>query len=252
MSMKRDYYEILGESRAATTQEIHRAFRRRARELHPDINPSPEATRNFQELNEAHQILSNPPLRAQYDRLGYSPRPRPSPPASASAREEQARQESVRARARAEQAQTEQEQQEWAQEWAQARARAEQARQEKARAEHAQTGQGQQEWAQARARAEQARRERAERGSAVKPARARSGNAGLTDAPVRMVAYILFVLLTGGAQSLCSGGTAIANIPPLAQWTDEARFALITMVAIILLVTVLAIVVKINLDKRRK
>ena len=91
--MSKNYYSILGIPRTATPAEIKRAFRQRARQLHPDVNPSPDATARFQELNAAYHLLINPLRRARYDRTGSaarrayrppSPRPapvRPSPPA---------------------------------------------------------------------------------------------------------------------------------------------------------------------------
>lgn len=65
---RRDYYEILGVPRTATQEEIKRAFRRLAREHHPDINQDPRAGERFKEMNEAYQILGDPERRAQYDR----------------------------------------------------------------------------------------------------------------------------------------------------------------------------------------
>jgi molecular chaperone DnaJ len=67
---RRDYYETLGVPRTATPDEIKRAFRRLARELHPDINQDPRSDERFKEINEAYQVLSDPERRAQYDRGG--------------------------------------------------------------------------------------------------------------------------------------------------------------------------------------
>lgn len=73
MSAKRDYYEVLGLSREASTDEIRRAYRRLAREYHPDVNPdNSEAEEKFKEINEAHEVLSNPERRARYDRFGHA------------------------------------------------------------------------------------------------------------------------------------------------------------------------------------
>jgi hypothetical protein len=64
-----DYYEILGVPRDATAEEVKRAYRRRARECHPDINPGdPEAAARFREAREAYETLSDPERRAEYDR----------------------------------------------------------------------------------------------------------------------------------------------------------------------------------------
>jgi molecular chaperone DnaJ len=67
----RDYYEILGVDRNATQEEIKQAFRRLAREYHPDVRKDdPQASERFKEINEAYQVLSDPERRAHYDRFG--------------------------------------------------------------------------------------------------------------------------------------------------------------------------------------
>jgi molecular chaperone DnaJ len=67
----RDLYEILGVDRRATQDEIRQAFRRLAREAHPDVRrDDPHATERFKEINEAYQVLSDPAKRGQYDRFG--------------------------------------------------------------------------------------------------------------------------------------------------------------------------------------
>ena len=70
--MSRDYYEVLGVDRAADEQEIKKAFRGLARELHPDVNShDPEAEEKFKEAAEAYEILSDSERRAIYDRYGH-------------------------------------------------------------------------------------------------------------------------------------------------------------------------------------
>ena len=71
MSVKfKDYYEVLGVGRDASPDEIHRAFRKLARKYHPDVNSTAEAEEKFKEINEAHEVLSDPEKRKQYDTLG--------------------------------------------------------------------------------------------------------------------------------------------------------------------------------------
>lgn len=70
-STKRDYYEILGVTREAGDPDIKKAFRRLARELHPDVNPEPEAEAQFKEAAEAYEVLSDADRRATYDRYGH-------------------------------------------------------------------------------------------------------------------------------------------------------------------------------------
>ena len=71
--MAKDLYEILRVSKDASDSEIKKAFRRRARELHPDVNKAADAEDQFKELNEAYDVLSDPNKRAQYDRFGTIP-----------------------------------------------------------------------------------------------------------------------------------------------------------------------------------
>ena len=66
----KDYYAILGVPKTATQAEIKKAYRKLARELHPDTNKDPDAERRFKEANEAHAVLSDAEKRKQYDELG--------------------------------------------------------------------------------------------------------------------------------------------------------------------------------------
>jgi molecular chaperone DnaJ len=70
--MPRDPYEVLGVQRDATEQQVKKAFRGQARELHPDVNAhDPQAEEKFKEAAEAYEILSDPERRATYDRYGH-------------------------------------------------------------------------------------------------------------------------------------------------------------------------------------
>jgi molecular chaperone DnaJ len=66
----RDYYEVLGINRNASEDEIKGAFRKLARQLHPDVNKEPDAEEKFKEINEAYGVLSDQEKRARYDRFG--------------------------------------------------------------------------------------------------------------------------------------------------------------------------------------
>lgn len=69
--MARNYYEVLGVAKTATDKELKQAFRRLAKQYHPDANPNdPSAEARFKELNEAYEVLSDAEKRAQYDRFG--------------------------------------------------------------------------------------------------------------------------------------------------------------------------------------
>ena len=70
--MASDFYKILGVERTADEKEIKRAYRKRAREFHPDANKSAGAEAKFKEINEAYQVLSDSEKRALYDQFGDS------------------------------------------------------------------------------------------------------------------------------------------------------------------------------------
>lgn len=66
----RDYYDVLGVARSASSEEIQKAYRKLARKFHPDINKTKEAEDRFKEINEANEVLSDPEKRKKYDTLG--------------------------------------------------------------------------------------------------------------------------------------------------------------------------------------
>src|SRR5437588_2189757 len=71
MTATRDYYDVLGVPRDADDAAIKKAFRRLARELHPDVNShDPDAEEKFKQAAEAYEVLSDPERRATYDRYG--------------------------------------------------------------------------------------------------------------------------------------------------------------------------------------
>ncbi|MCP2242410.1 DnaJ C-terminal domain-containing protein [Lentzea aerocolonigenes] len=68
--MARDFYEALGVPRGANSEEIQRAYRKLARQYHPDVNRDPGAEDRFKEVSEAYEVLSDPEQRKRYDRFG--------------------------------------------------------------------------------------------------------------------------------------------------------------------------------------
>lgn len=68
--MATDFYDALGVARTASAEEIQRAYRKLARQLHPDVNSDPGAEDRFKEVSEAYQVLSDPEQRKKYDRFG--------------------------------------------------------------------------------------------------------------------------------------------------------------------------------------
>ena len=68
---KRDYYEMLGIDRGAGPEEIKKAYRKLARQYHPDVNPDKKTEEKFKEIQEAYDVLSDPKKKAHYDRFGH-------------------------------------------------------------------------------------------------------------------------------------------------------------------------------------
>ncbi len=69
---KRDYYEVLGLSKGASEEEIKKAYRKLARQYHPDVNKAKDAEEKFKEVKEAYDILSDPQKRPMYDQYGHA------------------------------------------------------------------------------------------------------------------------------------------------------------------------------------
>ncbi len=69
--MNRDYYDILGIQKTASQEEIKKAYRRLARQYHPDVNREPGSEEKFKEISEAYAVLSDPNKKRQYDQFGY-------------------------------------------------------------------------------------------------------------------------------------------------------------------------------------
>ncbi len=72
MATKQDFYEVLGVSKNASADELKSAYRKKARQHHPDVDKSPNAEKKFKEINEAYQVLSDPQKKEAYDRFGHA------------------------------------------------------------------------------------------------------------------------------------------------------------------------------------
>ena len=70
LTAEADYYARLGVSRGASEDELKKAFRQKARKLHPDVNKAPDAKEQFQKVSEAYDVLSDPSKKQLYDQFG--------------------------------------------------------------------------------------------------------------------------------------------------------------------------------------
>lgn len=71
MADKRDFYEVLGVSKGASAEDVKKAYRKLARQYHPDVNKAPDAEAKFKEVKEAYDVLSDDQRRARYDQFGH-------------------------------------------------------------------------------------------------------------------------------------------------------------------------------------
>jgi molecular chaperone DnaJ len=72
MNAKRDYYEVMGVDRGASSDDVRKAYRQLARKFHPDVSEDPDAEARFKEINEAYEVLMDQDKRTAYDRFGHA------------------------------------------------------------------------------------------------------------------------------------------------------------------------------------